>query len=72
MSEQCIHCYAMQISSNVEFYITFVYGLNQMQLRKKLWTELASSQALHEPWCIIGDFNSILYKEDRIGGGDVS
>ncbi|KAJ8427388.1 hypothetical protein Cgig2_008804 [Carnegiea gigantea] len=71
MTEQYTHCYAIQMSSNVKFYITFIYGLNQVQLRKKMWTNLSSSQPIHEPWCIIGDFNSILYKEDRIGGGDV-
>ena len=60
----------MQMRSTVKFYITFVYGLNQMQLRKrKVWTDLA--QPLYEPWCIIRDFNSILYNEDIIGGGDV-
>ena len=71
MTEQYIHCSAMQMSSNVKFIITFVYGLNQVQLREKMCTDLSSSQPIHEPWCIIGDFNSILYKEDCIGGGDV-
>ena len=25
-----------------------------------------------EAWCILGDFNSILYKEDRMGGNEVA
>jgi len=24
------------------------------------------------PWCIVGNFNAILYKEDRIGGDEVT
>jgi len=36
-----------------------------------MWSDLSSFHPCHEPWCIIGDFNSILYKEDRIGGADV-
>jgi len=28
-TEQLIHCYATQLSTNRKFYITFVYGLNQ-------------------------------------------
>ena len=71
MSEQYIHCKAAQMSSNVKFFITFVYGLNHVQLRKTMWEELSAHQPTQEPWCILGDFNSILYKEDRIGGGDV-
>ncbi|KAJ8425485.1 hypothetical protein Cgig2_023901 [Carnegiea gigantea] len=71
MTEQFIHCHAMHMSLKVKFYITFVYGLNQLQQRKQMWSNLSSSQPIQEPWCIIGDFNSILYKEDRIGGGDV-
>jgi len=60
MSEQYIHFHAMQMSTNVKFYIMFVFGLNQLQVREKLWADLTSSQPLHEPWCIIGDFNSII------------
>ncbi|KAJ8419494.1 hypothetical protein Cgig2_018751 [Carnegiea gigantea] len=67
---QYIHFHAMQMSTNVKFYITFVCGLNQLQLRKKLWANLNSSQPLYEPCYIIRDFNSILYKEDRIRGED--
>ena len=48
-----------------------MYGLNHVQQRKMMWEALSSHQPVQEPWCILGDFNSILYKEDRIGGGDV-
>ncbi|KAJ8425110.1 hypothetical protein Cgig2_015888 [Carnegiea gigantea] len=39
---------------------------------KSLWSDLQTrTQHIPEAWCIIGDFNSILYKEDRMGGTEV-
>jgi len=26
---------------------------------------------MNEAWCVLGDFNSVLHKEDRIGRADV-
>ena len=60
-----------QISQNTKFYISFVYGLSQIHQRIELWDELAAYQPLHDPWCVIGDFNAIMYKEDRIGVEEV-
>ena len=71
ISEQYVHCKATQTSSNIKFFITYVYGLNQVLSRKQMWEDLSTKQPAQEPWCIIGDFNAILYKEDRIGGGEV-
>ncbi|KAJ8419450.1 hypothetical protein Cgig2_023656 [Carnegiea gigantea] len=53
---------------NNKFYITFVYGINQEQQRQPIWGDLmALSHQMTEAWCIIGDFNAMLYKEDRQG-----
>lgn len=71
MSVQFIHYRALQISTNLKFYITFVCGLNHLQQRQGLWDELSTYQPSDEPWCVIGDFNVILYKEDRMGGDEV-
>ena len=71
MTVQFIHCEAIQVSTNTHFYITFVYGLNHHQQRQELWDDLHSYIQPNNPWCVIGDFNAILYKEDRIGGDDV-
>ncbi|KAJ8450406.1 hypothetical protein Cgig2_002091 [Carnegiea gigantea] len=71
LSDQFIHCHAMRMSTNDQFYITFVYSQNQVHLRHQLWEDLASLQPGHVPWCIIGDFNAIIYKDDSVGGGDV-
>ncbi|KAJ8431362.1 hypothetical protein Cgig2_002085 [Carnegiea gigantea] len=39
--------------------------------RQELWDELSTYEPSDEPWCVIGDFNAILYKEDRMGGDEV-
>ena len=69
MTNQLVHYFITQLSTHKKFYATFVYGMNQDQLRLTLWADLqVLSQQINEAWCILGDFNSVLYKEDRIGG----
>lgn len=69
MSEQHIHCKATVQQNMKQFFITFVYGANHETNRKALWTALTSiANSLIEPWCVLGDFNSVLYAGDRIGG----
>jgi len=43
--------------------------MNQDQQRQQLLVEIQDfSQQMTEAWCVLGDFNSILYKDDRKGG----
>ncbi|XP_020271184.1 uncharacterized protein LOC109846370 [Asparagus officinalis] len=47
-----------------------VYGYNNMQARKDLWTKLS---LIHKsigniPWLICGDFNTMLCSEEKLGG----
>jgi len=50
-----------------------VYGMNQEQQRGHLWEDLQDiSEQKADAWCILGDFNAVMYKEDRIGGNVVS
>ncbi|KAJ8435302.1 hypothetical protein Cgig2_026394 [Carnegiea gigantea] len=40
--------------------------MNYEQQRQQLWEDLKTiSHQVTEAWCILGDFNAILYKEDR-------
>jgi len=71
MTMQFIHYEAVQVSTNTHFFITYVYGLHQLQQRQELWDELLSYTQIMDPWCVIGDFKAILYKENRVGGDEV-
>ncbi|KAJ8423395.1 hypothetical protein Cgig2_029230 [Carnegiea gigantea] len=72
MTEQMIHCYVTQLHTSKKFYISFIYGLNHESQRHVLWQYLTEIAAhMNSAWCIIGDFNSVLYKEDRIGGEEI-
>ncbi|KAH0652562.1 hypothetical protein KY289_030240 [Solanum tuberosum] len=50
-------------------YITVVYGYNTGDKRKELWTNLRDlAIGMTTPWLICGDFNALLYPEDRLYG----
>ncbi|KAJ8431317.1 hypothetical protein Cgig2_032307 [Carnegiea gigantea] len=71
-SVQFIHCKATQNNTMKNFFITFVYGANHEAQRGPLWEDLIHiAQEMDEAWCILGDFNAVLYPGDRIGGTEV-
>ncbi|KAJ8434479.1 hypothetical protein Cgig2_012113 [Carnegiea gigantea] len=64
--------FELDLSTHKRFLIIFVYGMNQEQMRMPLWEDLqVLAQQITEAWCMLGDFNSVLYKEDRIGGIEI-
>ncbi|XP_062118559.1 uncharacterized protein LOC133832201 [Humulus lupulus] len=67
---QFIHCKVLIWATGQSFCFTVVYGLNQIELRKSLWSELAIISLPVKPWLVIGDFNSVFDVEDRIGDGN--
>lgn len=69
MSDQYIHCKVTPSHTSKQFCLTFVYGYNQAEARQPLWDALAViSIGMDEALCVLGDFNSILYPEDRMVG----
>lgn len=47
----------------------FIYGSPDRQKRKKLWESLTSSIPIENiPWMAIGDFDALLYSNDKKGG----
>ena len=49
-----------------------MYGFNHVAERVDLWSNLCSiANNMEEAWCVIGDFNSVLYPGDRMGGTDI-
>lgn len=51
------------------FLFTPVYGSSQAKNRMELWSELSIiAPNVNDPWIVGGDFNAILYKEEKCGG----
>lgn len=49
------------------FNATFEYGFNDPSLRRTLWQDIRKiNSTVTGPWAIMGDFNCMLHKEDRI------
>ncbi|KAL2942485.1 Complement C1q subcomponent subunit A [Bienertia sinuspersici] len=59
----------VQLMNGDSFFLTSIYGFNGKIEREPLWEGL---QRLHSsignsPWCVTGDFNAVMNKQDRIG-----
>ncbi|KAM3337939.1 hypothetical protein P3S68_032264 [Capsicum galapagoense] len=68
MSAQSIHCEVEHRGTRHKFYVTFVYGYNDHALRRELWQYLVQiSGATTAAWAVIGDFNNVLSREERVG-----
>jgi len=71
-TDQLIHWKVTQLSTMKGFYITFVYGANHELQRKDMWEDLLDiANNMDEAWCILGDFNAVLYTGGRIRGTQV-
>lgn len=56
---------------NTEFYFTVIYGLHSGD-RRSLWTELKEVGNMQQgPWLLMGDYNAILYADDRLNRNEV-
>lgn len=70
--QQCIYGFVSILQSNTGFYFTGMYGLHTIADKKNLWNDLGSiTSEVTEPLIIMGDFNSILYADDRVGRAPV-
>lgn len=68
VSAQVIHCAVMYSGNGAKFYVTFVYGFNDPTIKRPLWQEVRDiKSSINGPWALMGDFNCVLNKEDRIG-----
>ncbi|KAJ8445673.1 hypothetical protein Cgig2_007149 [Carnegiea gigantea] len=72
-SDQYIHCRVTQLQNNKHFHIAYIYGHNHDAQRHPLWEALHHlSTSIQGAWCLLGDFNAILTKDDRIWGNTVT
>ncbi|KAJ8424797.1 hypothetical protein Cgig2_001811 [Carnegiea gigantea] len=64
-----IHYKVVQVATQKQFHMTFVYRYNQQKLRFQLWEDLRSFAVnMGDAWCVLGDFNVVLHPEERMGG----
>ncbi|XP_062118450.1 uncharacterized protein LOC133832078 [Humulus lupulus] len=54
------------------FCFTVVYGSNQLENRRALWSEITVLSFPVKSWLIVGDFNSVFNSADRMGGKAIS
>lgn len=72
MSCQFIHGHIKVPALALEFKYTSTYGLHTQEDRKNLWAELQCLEKKQQgAWLIMGDFNAVLYIDDRINGTEV-
>lgn len=70
--EQFLHCRILHRSSNLCFFVSFVYGLHTVTDRQSLWADMTALQVVNHPWVILGDFNFVLCPENRLNGAAIT
>ncbi|XP_062119269.1 uncharacterized protein LOC133833020 [Humulus lupulus] len=65
-TSQLINLGVATVDNKNSFFVTYVYAFNDEEGRKRLWKELQDLSVMG-PWIVMGDFNDILAKEERIG-----
>ncbi|XP_060210448.1 uncharacterized protein LOC132637368 [Lycium barbarum] len=72
-SAQMITCDVVYIPLQLSFRVSIVYAYNTREERRELWDEIEmQSIACLKPWLLLGDFNSVLHMDDRLGGNPVT
>lgn len=67
-SKYCIH---LKVNANPPsfWYFTFMYACPHPSGRLIVWEELKEFSTSHpEPWCLAGDFNIVLFDNEKVGG----
>ncbi|XP_074300168.1 uncharacterized protein LOC141631389 [Silene latifolia] len=66
MGAQFIHLKVNDLRDSKTFYATYVYGFNKIEERVSLWDAFLSWN-VREPWIVLGDFNNVMFANERIG-----
>ena len=67
-----VSCLFKMVEDGFQWAFTGVYGPVEKNIRETFWEELGSIKGLwEEPWCVGGDFNAILYPEERSKEGRI-
>ncbi|XP_062104365.1 uncharacterized protein LOC133815556 [Humulus lupulus] len=70
-SDQLLHC-QVRIHNQKVFCITFVYGSNNLEMRRYLWMDLEYLSKPSNAWMVLGDFNASFNPNDRMGGRPIT
>lgn len=63
----------ISVQNVIQSWVTVVYASPNSTGRHALWYHLNSiAESMHDPWIVGGDFNSILYIEEKRGGSSLS
>lgn len=66
VTAQMIHCIITLEGPCSAFFCSFIYGFNDRSEREILWRDLKGVNT-SEAWVIMGDFNSVLNLDERMG-----
>ncbi|XP_074298709.1 uncharacterized protein LOC141629634 [Silene latifolia] len=67
-SAQHIHCHLLQLATQQQYEVIFVYAFNTRLERRVLWQQLSDiSSVVSNPWVCMGDFNVVLNMDERLG-----
>ncbi|VFQ95590.1 unnamed protein product [Cuscuta campestris] len=66
-TDQIVHCKGRFVGDDREFFLSFVYAQNDSNKRKELW-DIMQRLSTNDAWCVLGDFNTVLNLDERLGG----
>ena len=68
--DQALLCNITALKDNYSFWCTAVYASNNYIDRRTLWRHILWSSPLvgHNPWMVIGDFNTTRFVNEKSGG----
>ncbi|XP_019262454.1 PREDICTED: uncharacterized protein LOC109240279 [Nicotiana attenuata] len=70
---QIFHCEITSKIGDIKCYLTIVYGFNAVEHMRALWENLKDvAMGVNKPWLIAGDFNAVMYQDDRMFGNPIT
>ncbi|XP_070025420.1 uncharacterized protein [Nicotiana sylvestris] len=67
-TDRLMHSEVRYKGTGKRLYVTMVYAYSDMALRRNLWKEIVDIyNHTQGSWAVMGDFNNVLNKEDKIG-----